>query len=734
MITSKMRNHLGTVLLSLAVGAVLIVSESVRADDAPPAFDLDKLYSIPSIIGTTPEGANWSADGSRVAFLWNDEGRTFRDVWAYSIKTQKMKMLTDQAKSFASDQVHSGISEVIWLEQHGNQIVYVLDNQLFMQNSEGVSKQIEADKGSIRKLARSPDGKHLSFVSDGALWVRSSDISVNDSTRKIVDRDNPKAGVQSYQWSVDSSSLVFQITDISFLPERDIYYYADGGLQVHHVSRAFPGDETAHFKIGVIKLGSGDIQFYPRPDDKHHIWDYALSEDGRSLFINSSDTLAKRHIVYTYDVASGSREIFYKEYDAKHLRPDWKVAWAPNDEGLIILTDRDGYLHLYHQRTAGAEPKAITSGKWEISDFKTDPENGWIYFLANKSQLAERQIYRVPVKGGEVERVSSDTAGTHLPVFSSDMSHAASFFSNDATPLELYIIDLGDNETTRVTQSPLPAFYKQQWADISYVEFKNHLDGQSVVGRLSLPPDYDSTKCYPLIVGSTYSDSVRNQYGGRTSHPTWGLDQYFAARGYIILNVNVRGSWGQGRDHNQGLLYGYGVVDIEDLHSGVKYLVSEGFVDPARVGIWGSSYGGLMTMSSLFKKPGVYAAGIAGAPATDVSHAYPAQMWVMGEPTGEDQPERWQAQSAKFHTEGLEDPLMIIHGSKDDVVLYSDTITVVEDLIAQEKMFELVTMPGTGHGWDNEGAAERRFAFKKMAEFFDRYLMQGEGGNSQCNK
>jgi dipeptidyl-peptidase-4 len=189
--------------------------------------------------------------------------------------------------------------------------------------------------------------------------------------------------------------------------------------------------------------------------------------------------------------------------------------------------------------------------------------------------------------------------------------------------------------------------------------------------------------------------------------------------------VNVRGSWGQGRAHNQGLRHGYGIVDIEDLHSGVEYLVGEGFVDPARVGIWGSSYGGLMAMMSLFKKPGVYAAGIAGAPATNVAHAYPAQMWVMGEAGGADQPGRYEAQSALYHSAGLADPLMIIHGTRDPVVLYADTIAVVQDLIEREQPFELVTLPGVGHGWDAEGPAVRRFAFDKMIGFFDRYLRPG---------
>ena len=151
-------------------------------------------------------------------------------------------------------------------------------------------------------------------------------------------------------------------------------------------------------------------------------------------------------------------------------------------------------------------------------------------------------------------------------------------------------------------------------------------------------------------------------------------------------------------------------------------LAETGYVDPERVGIWGSSYGGLMTLMSLFNKPGVYAAGIAGAPATNVSHAFPSQQWVMGEPRGDDYPERYRRQSALYHHAGLQDPLMIIHGTNDPVVLYSDTIALAERLVADGKQFELVTLPGGSHSWDTDSMEQTRFAFKKMAAFFDRHL------------
>ncbi len=318
--------------------------------------------------------------------------------------------------------------------------------------------------------------------------------------------------------------------------------------------------------------------------------------------------------------------------------------------------------------------------------------------------------------------MSGEQAGTHHVVYAPDMRSAASVFSNDKTPPDLYLMDFEKLSSQRVTESPSATFYNQSWAVVRYVKFKSHVDGRPLIGRLSLPPNFDPAQRYPLIMGSVYSGSVLNQWGGRTAHPTWGLDQHLVAQGYILLNVNVRGSWGQGREQNQGLLNGYGNIDIDDLHSGVLHLVEEGYADPARVGIWGSSYGGLMTTMSLFKKPGVYAAGVAGAPATNVWHAYPEQMWVMGPAQGEDMPGRYENQSPLYHTEGLQDPLMIIHGTRDQVVLYSDTIAVANKLIAAEQSFELVTLPGAGHGWDAEGNDQRRFAFRKMVEFFNRYL------------
>ena len=134
---------------------------------------------------------------------------------------------------------------------------------------------------------------------------------------------------------------------------------------------------------------------------------------------------------------------------------------------------------------------------------------------------------------------------------------------------------------------------------------------------------------------------------------------------------------------------------------------------------------------SLAKKPDTYAVGIAGAPATNVWHAYPSQIWIMGPPEGADMPARYEAQSALYQSQGIQDPVMIIHGTRDQVVLYSDTIALAERMIAREQPFELLTLPGASHSWATDNLAQTRFSFKKMVDFFNRALQPERTGAIQ---
>jgi dipeptidyl-peptidase-4 len=215
-----------------------------------------------------------------------------------------------------------------------------------------------------------------------------------------------------------------------------------------------------------------------------------------------------------------------------------------------------------------------------------------------------------------------------------------------------------------------------------------------------------------------YSNTVRNQWPGLTGT----YQQYLALNGYLVLQVDIRGSSGYGRKFREDLFLDYGGIDIEDLHGGADYLKSLPYVDPDRVGIWGWSYGGLLTAHSLFKKPGVYQAGVAGAPATNVWHTLTGQTdnvrWPMTHP------EVYRKNSAYSFGEDLEDHLMFIHGLQDSVVLFKDSVSLAEKLMMLEKNFDFVILPSATHNYRQRDYVAR-FVLTKVTEYFDLYLGRG---------
>jgi dipeptidyl-peptidase-4 len=320
--------------------------------------------------------------------------------------------------------------------------------------------------------------------------------------------------------------------------------------------------------------------------------------------------------------------------------------------------------------------------------------------------------------GGQISQVTS-LEGVHTPFVSPDGSKIAILHSNDMTPTELYIIDAKKGATERrITHSQPKEFSDYQWIRPQYVTFKSHIDGVTLHGRLILPHSLDESKKYPAILGPVYSNTVRNAWSGRYSM----LQQYLVQEGqYIIMQIDIRGSSGYGNTFREQFKYEVGGIDIEDLHSGVKYIKTISYVDPERIGIWGSSYGGLLTMMSLFKKPGVYKAGVAGAPGGSW-HALTRNVSFFGRP--ETHSEIYKKGSCYSYGEDLTDHLMIIHGMQDSVVLFKDSVDIVEKLMMLGKDFDFIAVPSATHGWSRKDYVAA-YLFKKLVDHFDRYLGRG---------
>jgi dipeptidyl-peptidase-4 len=677
---------------------LLVACASLAA--ATQRFNIDRLYSLPWIIGTQPKGFTWSADSQRLAFLWNDEGANFYDVWMTDVRSAKPVRVSAMPRG--TSETDAGVSAVIWYPDNRS-LLLTFRNQLYQVRAGQPPRRLY--DGSNAQFA--PKGESLGYLLKGDLWV---------GPRQITSLAAPDIAIESFYWSPDGKTLAFILADEHRVPLRGIPDYLTEETTFLQVHRPFPGEESTRRRLGIVPATGGPVRWADiGPETLDLIFDVDWAPDGSQILVDKSDLYIKDRRCLLADPVSGKSTLLFRETDPKNVTAEWWARWAPDGQGIYFTSDRDNDYHVYYIPRSGRTAKPITAGDWAVFSAAISPQA--LFIVGNQEKPEERQFFRVPLNGGTPSRMSSQP-GTHEPLISPDGRFAADRFSNDLTPPDLYLEDLDTHSQRQVTNSPRAEFKDYPWVAARYVTIASGLHG-----RLTLPPNFDANKKYPAILGSVYSNTVRNQWGGRNAHPTWGLDQYLAQQGYILLNVDIAGSSGHGKAFRQRIGLNYGGPDVEDLYSGVEFLRSQGYVDMKRAGIWGSSYGGLLTTMSLFKHPGVFRAGVAGAPATSLFHALTGEMRTMMRP--QDHPEEYSASSSFLRSQNLADHLMIIHGMHDRIVLFKDSVTLVQRLIEEGKDVDLVALPNSPHSWDTGDLAQTRFAYHKLIEFFRLYLGDG---------
>jgi dipeptidyl-peptidase 4 len=739
MIDIGMRSLRAGMLAMLLAGAVALPAQdrTTAGASASRAHSLDRLYSYPRLIGTAPTGYSWSPDGERLAFLWNDEGGEFRDVWITSTADPRPQRLTrlpqpeiatpSPGDTEAILQLHdaerdAGVSTLLW-HPDGRRLLFVFRGELFALLPGEQPSRIAFARGALSQLDISPDRRWVSFLRAGRVWRGQL---LGDSLDAAPAGPEPGAdiGIQSYRWSPDARRIAVVQFDRSDVPVRKIPDYLREEPALQEIARPYPGEEPGRRRLGVLDPATGGMRWVALDaDERDLIFSYAWSPDGGTIAVDRSDLFVNDRRVLLVDAATGNARRILRELDTLNVTAQWQLEWAPDGRGLFFLSDRDEDYHIYYLSTRGGAPVRITRGDWAVFSFHVSAPAHAIFLVGNRDRREERHIYRVALNGGAVTRLS-ESAGNHAPVFSPDGRYAAVRYSSDTVPPDLFLTRLEAGAPAprerRVTESPLAEFTAYRWQGARYVTFPSHADGAPLQGRLLLPHDFDPARRYPAVLGSVYSNTVLNQWGGRSAHPNWGIDQYLLQEGFVILQVDVRGSAGHGRAHRRGIRLDYGGIDVEDLHSAVQYLGTLGYVDTSRVGLWGSSYGGLLTAMSLFRKPGVYRAGIAAAPATNVRHALTGEMRVMESP--ERRPAAYDSASAVTFAAGLQDRLLLLHGMRDWIVLFHDSMTLLHHLILMEKPVDIVVLPDAQHAWTQEGSSQVRFAYGKVAEYLIRHV------------
>jgi dipeptidyl-peptidase-4 len=718
---------------------LLLTITATVGNAAPPDLTLDRLYRFPWVIGTTPEQPVWSPDSKHLAFLWSDDGTETRDVYWTDPVSGRAERLTEVSRlplptgadpatlreAEAARERDHGVTAVTFTGD-GQWIGYVHHGQLLRIPVSRAAPPAVVDEGpGVHDLTAIPRSSSLVYGHGGELVIAGQDA--DRAPKRLLGPTPEDVTIDTLRPSPDGRRIAFLETDLRPIPVRLLPDYLAPETRSEPIRRAFPGEPSEHYRVGIIDLAGGEpiyLDLEGKPEDL--VFGIRWSPDGRQLLVDRADLVIKHRWIRLFDAATGHGRTVYTEADPHNVTAEWWADFSADGRSLAVVSDRGDDYQLWQVPLDGSTPRALTEGSFAVFDAATAPGGLGVIITANRGRPENRLPFLLPMSGHGLLPLATEP-GHHEVLPSPDGRYLADLYSNDVTPPELTVrpLDRAGHPTAalRITHSPLPDYEGYPWAAAGYVEFRNHKDGTVIHGRLTLPPDFDPSRRYPAIIGSVYSNTVHNRFGGRIYHPTWALDQYLVHHGYVILNVDISGSSGYGKAFRQRIREDYGGVDVEDLLSAAQYLAATGYVDAKRIGLWGSSYGGLLTTMSLMKHPGVFAAGVAGAPATSLFHAETGEMRTMMPPEGRE--DRYRAASPFLYSDGLADPLLFIHGMRDDTVLFKDTMTLSERLILADKNFELAVLPNAPHGWDTQDMAQTRYAFRRLVEFFDRHLKAG---------
>jgi len=401
------------------------------------------------------------------------------------------------------------------------------------------------------------------------------------------------------------------------------------------------------------------------------------------------------------------------------------IAWLPDNKRFLFLSENDGWMHLYSLDVTATQPapKQLTSGKWEIDNARLSNDRTKVFFTANEVHPGERHFYTMSVDGGPWTRITTMT-GSNQATVSPDEKTLAIIYSYSTKPPELYVMPFTPGaQAKQITTSPTEEWRSFKWIDPKIITYKAR-DGAEVYARLLTPEMIGAKRDsrHPAVVfvhGAGYLQNA-HKYWPSSYYREYMFNNLLASLGYVVLDPDYRASSGYGRDWRAAIYEHMGGKDLDDVVDGAKFLVATEKVDPKRIGLYGGSYGGFLTLMAMFASPDVFAAGAALRPVTDwahYNHSYTSE--ILNVPQND--LEAYKRSSPIYFAEGLKGHLLICHGMVDTNVFFQDTVRLVQRLIELRKEnWEVAPFPVENHSFTEETSWASEY--KRILKLFEENL------------
>ena len=526
-------------------------------------------------------------------------------------------------------------------------------------------------------------------------------------------------------------------------------YVTESGYTEDIPARSNVGETQDRRLLAILNLESGksvwaDGSFaapaggQEKPAARDMRWSMpTVSDDGKYVVTSARSADNKDRWIVTLDSETGKTRILDALRDEAWVREGGfggvGISFLPDGKRISFLSERDGWNHLYTLDVSvdAAKPVQLTTGRWEITNAELARDGRKFYITSTEPHPGERHLYTVSIDGGARTKITSMTGSNEAEV-SPDESMLGLIYSYSNKPPEVYLSPNTANAAAKqVTVSPVEAWRAVKWIDPKVMTFKAR-DGADVYARLFTPEmigaKRDPTRAGVVFVhGAGYLQNAHKYWS--TYFREYMFHHLLASRGYVVLDVDYRASSGYGRDWRTAIYRHMGGKDLEDIVDGAKYLSAAEKVDPKRIGVYGGSYGGFITLMAMFTTPDVFAAGAALRPVTDwahYNHGYTSNILNLPQKDAE----AYRKSSPIYFAEGLKGALLICHGMVDTNVHFQDSVRLAQRLIELRKEnWELAMYPVENHGFTE--ATSWADEYKRILKLFEDTLRgrHGKGAN-----
>lgn len=710
---------------------------------------IDRLFDTEEFDTKSFGPAHWTANDSGYTTLEaSPSGEKVKEITSYDNKTGERSVLVSAAQLQPQ-----GVDKPLiiknyqWSPDKKLLLIFANSERVWRENTRGDYWLLQLDNDHLHQLGGDAEPSSLMFAkfapdSQSIAYVRANNIYVeNLATAEIRQLTSDGAAHtingtsdwvyeeefhlrDGFQWSPDSQHIAYWQFDTTGTETFHMINNTDS-LYPKLIPLPYPkvGTSNSACRVGVISAAGGTTTWFDIPGDPrdHYIPKMEWAASSEQLLVQQLNRLQNQNKLLLGNILDGSVTTLLVEEDEAWIDMHDDLKWLEDGKAFTWVSDRDGWRHLYRISRDTQEVTLLTPGAFDvISVQKIEEQSGWVYFIASPDNATQRYLYRTRLDGnGRPERVTpKDTPGTHAYDISAHGSYAFHTFSSFNAPPVTSLISLPEHRTLR----PLEV-NEQLHASVSALEpcplefFRVDIGGDVQLDAWCIkPPDFNPEEKYPLLF------YVYGEPAGQTVLDGWDKKRniwhrMLAQMGFLVMSVDNRGTPApRGRAWRKGVYRQVGILTTEDQAKAAQAIIqSRPYIDKQRVGVWGWSGGGSMTLNLMFKHPDIYCTGIAIAAVSDQRYYDTVyQERYMSLP--DDNEQGFKNGSPITFANQLEGNLLLIHGTADDNVHYQCFEALVNELIKNNKQFSMMSYPNRSHAI-KEGENTQRHLYNLMTQY-----------------